>query len=805
MAVPKSKITLKLIISYVIAFLLSLIAFVLFYQQLIRFTETSNQSIDFNEHVFLISETITDLYEVESLGRNLIKKNDSTALQKYRLKIEKINTSIDELVLKYPDTSQHIKINSIKDLLRRKNENVKQLIKIYKRKNTELYYASAIKELKKIDPTFKDYSYTNRFKNLKKHQRKYLINLLEYSRVDNEDNLSNKTIDSIATSVTAVLLKLSRKEKQLQRKIEAKEDEIIENDRVLTSQIRSMLTSMEFEELQLYSLHNKQSKKVLSQTYKIILFFSLLTLVMVITFLYLINRDINKDTQNTIQLEEAKNYSEKLLKNRESLINMVTHDIRAPLNTIMGFLELIENNGAENTNKHYISQMQSSSEYMLHLVNDLLDFSKVEAGKLSIEFVNFQPNLIIENAIRQAIPNKDLKNLQVSITIYKELESLFVSDPYRIRQIAINLIGNAYKFTREGFIKIEATVEYSDQNKPFLKLLVADSGIGIPIEQQEHIFEAFSQSSESNKRNGYGLGLYITKNLIDLLGGSISLKSELGKGSAFTCRIPLKNSEIQQTSKNNINIPAATETTVVLIDDEKSQLVFLEAILEQQNISCVSFENAEKALKFIEIEKPNLVLTDIQMPIIDGFTLVRKMKTNPVTSIIPVIGLTGNSSFSSEEFQTAGFSNHILKPYKPHFLLEKISTLLDLKIDTNTHLNISNNSTYKGLLYDLTDIIHFMDNDIDAVKKVIVTFYESTQNHILEWENAILEKNCVLLKNLAHKMYPMFMQIKASKVSMRLRKLDLEEIDTKENLFVECEKIQVYIIKTMEDLKSFID
>jgi len=348
-----------------------------------------------------------------------------------------------------------------------------------------------------------------------------------------------------------------------------------------------------------------------------------MTILMVVTFLFFINRDINRDTKNRIQLEEAKNYTEKLLKNRESLINMVTHDIRAPLNTIMGFLELLNTNATDNKNVHYISQMQSSSEYMLHLVNDLLDFSKAEAGKLSIEKVNFQPNLVIEDAIRQAIPNKDSKNLQLLLNIDESLTSLFVSDPYRIRQIAVNLITNAYKFTKKGFIKVGASLEQSEQGNPCLKLIITDSGVGIPLEKQETIFEAFSQTKKSDIKNGFGLGLYITKNLVDLLGGQISLKSEFKKGSAFTVSIPLKPSEITLLPKEKLVLEPTTEISVVLIDDEQSQLVFLEAIMEQQGIACTSFQDPKKALVFIEKNVPNLILTDIQMP-----AFIKTLQTN---------------------------------------------------------------------------------------------------------------------------------------------------------------------------------
>lgn len=805
MTIPKNRITRKLIISYIIAFLLSVVVFILFYTQLNKFAKISDKSVNFNENIYLVTETITNLYEMESIGKNLIKTNDSTLLKKYRLKVGKVNASIDELILKYPDTSQRIKINSVKDLLRRKNKKVEQLINIYKNKKTDLYYASAIKELKKIDPSFKDYSYINRFKKLQKHQRKYLINLLEYSKSDNEANLSNKTVDSIATSVTAVLLKLSKKEKQLQQKIEAKENEIIESDRILTLQIRSILTSLEYGELQLYRLQAKESKKIVANTYKIILFFTLLTSVMAFVFLYLIGNDLNKNNSYKISLEKAKKYTEELLDNRENLINMVTHDIRAPLNTIMGYLKLLEQ--SDSSPKNYISQMQNSSEYMLHLVNDLLDFSTMEAGRISIENIRFQPHLIIKNAIDQVTPKTNKKNIQLLVAIDTKLESLYISDPYRIRQIAVNLISNAYKFTEKGFVKIEATLKCNAQKHFFLKLVVTDSGVGIPIEKQQTIFEAFSQNKASDKNLGYGLGLYITKKLMDALQGQISLQSDIGRGSMFECLIPLQKPDLfLQTDDKSFekSVNKHNEITVVLVDDEEAQLIFLEAILSQKNIFCISFNNSRKALDFIIANNPSLVITDIQMPIMDGFSLVKSIKAHKEAFKIPVIGLTGNSLFKEYQFKEAGFSDHLLKPYKPDCLLNKISQLLKIEIQTNGRLNPKRAEEYNNNDFDLRDIYMFMENDEIAVQKVLDTFCDSTEKNMEFWKKAIVNKNKLELKNLAHKMYPMFMQINARSISTKLKSIELETTNKNHDLFSECKTIQNQIEEVINKLKFTI-
>jgi len=346
---------------------------------------------------------------------------------------------------------------------------------------------------------------------------------------------------------------------------------------------------------------------------------------------------------------------------------------------------------------------------------------------------------------------------------------------------------------------------FSNPDNPFLELLIWDSGSGIPLQLQETIFEAFSQTKESDKQHGFGLGLFITKSLIDLLGGSITLESKIDKGSSFKCNIPLKTSTVKSLPKLSETLHFDTEITAVLVDDEKAQLVFLEAILEQQNIPYVSFQNSKKALQFIKTHKPDIVLTDIQMPVMDGFSLTKKIKQDITTAHIPVIGLTGNNSFSDQEFKNIGFSENLLKPYKPNFLLSKISQLLDLEITTNQTPNKISHSSHKSAFYDLTDIIAFMDNDLDAVKRVLSTFYKSTLNHIEKWEEAIVHKNRIQLKDLAHKMYPMFMQINAFKISKQLRKIDIEDINLQNNLYTECTLLKTEIEKTIRDLRGFIN
>ncbi|WP_010177830.1 ATP-binding response regulator [Aquimarina agarilytica] len=810
MTPTKNKITTKLVISYLLAISLSVIAFVLFYQQLSNFTNITKGAPNRNEHVFLISKTITNLYEVEALGRNLIKGKDSTDLDLYQMKVNEINEAIDQLVKKYPDSSRRIQINSIKDLLRRKNISVEQLTNIYNNKSTEDFYTAAVKELKQVDPTFRSYKYTNRFKEFKPHQRRYLIKLLDYSKQDNENKISNKTVDSIAESVTNVLINLARKERAIQKRIESKEQEIIENDRVLTTQMRSMLTDLEWQELQEAAKREEESQKVLSQTSRIILFSTLLSLLTALTFIYFINKDVKKNAKQQEQLAASKAYAERLLTSKENLMNMVTHDVRAPLHSILGYLELLSNSNIEEKELHYINQAQKSSDYMLHLVNDLLDFSKVEAGKLSIESVTFQPSVVIENAIKQSIPSEDAKDLKIVTTIDEALKRLFLSDPYRIKQIATNLISNAYKFTPSGFMTIDASLVPKNQNN-YLKLMVSDSGIGITKEKQKHIFEAFSQGDiSSTVYEGFGLGLYITKNLVDLLGGTLSLESELGKGSSFTCFLPLQESNSVLKESTSVSIAKRDDFVsiesihILIVDDDMSQLGFLQEILSHYKIPHTAFQDVEKAVTFAQQHKPDLVFTDIQMPINDGFSFLKLLKAHESTSSIPVIALTGNTEKSEQEFIEKGFTKRFLKPYKPDHLIASIRELINVEIFTSAIRQLSKVNLVTTS-YDLTDMALFLEQDMDAVKKILGTFLTITYERVVKWEQAIPEKDFDTLKDLAHKMNPMFTQVKAEAVYKNLRVIERTKETETIGFYGLCTETLKAVKTTIADLELFME
>ena len=510
----KRSVTFKIISGYLLAGVLAVTAFWVIYQQLTNYTQVAEIKNENNKKLFLIGEAITGLYEAESLTRNIIQTSDVKKFATYKSKIDTILKTINKVSEISDDTLQTQKIDSIKYLIDSKNENLEALIKIYEQQKQKGLYETAIEELKKVNKSFGGYeNYDERFKAYDERTKRALIDILEYTKKDNAKRLTNQTVDSLATSVKQVLAELEQKDQKYKREISAKENNLLKNDQIITKQLRDLLAVIERNEREHYFARLEASGKILDTTSNTILIIAAISLLIAIIFLFLITKDISKSQKYRNELEAEKTYTESLLKTRESLINTVTHDLRSPLNTVIGYSDLLERTGLNSKQKHYLGHLKKSSDYILHLVNDLLDLSKLEAGRMIIEELPFSPKKLIENTISSVIPIDDKKGLDIKMFTDDQLKKQYLGDPFRIKQVLTNLLNNAYKFTDEGSITINSKIIENGLSEKQMVISVKDTGIGITKEQQHYIFEEFSQGDEDTEKRygGFGLGLAITK------------------------------------------------------------------------------------------------------------------------------------------------------------------------------------------------------------------------------------------------------------------------------------------------------
>jgi len=798
----KRSITLKVIAGYLLVAALAAVAVWFVWNQVVAFTQLTEINSSNNKQLFMVSNITTNLYKTENLSRQLIQTGNKDELKLYQNQIDSIKENVESLKKSYAEGSMKNGLDSISQLLSEKTSNLKELFELREQERDQNYYSNVLQELKKVDPSFEeDYNYEKRFSNLEPHQRRLLIQWLDYSKEDNAKRLTNKTADSIIGAVRSVLNELEVANTRFQNTVNKKERELLENDMTMNQQLRELLVEIQKEE-QVASIERAEtSQQMIENSSLIILIAGIVSFLIILFSLFLIIKDITRSQKYRLQLEEAKNFAESLLKRREQFMAAITHDLRSPLNTVIGYADLIQKTPLDTKQSRYVDQVKRSSNFILHLVNDLLDISKLEAGKMTIEKLPFNPAKLISDTVYNSLPASKNKNVAVIVETAPNTDVQVLSDPFRIKQIIANLITNASKFTHEGEIKVNVGMKKEIEDSHSLIISVKDSGIGISKEKQEEIFKEFSQENSKIEKTygGTGLGLTITKSLTELLKGELSLKSEPGQGSEFTITLPViklgevavKTQEEETTSK----LPDLSGKTALIVDDEPSQLSLTTELLKSLGIKCETALNGNDALQKLNSKSYSLVLTDIQMPEMDGFDLIKNIRKLFKPVDLPVIALSGRTDIDAEIYKLAGFNKSLLKPYKPAKLQESIAEIFKLELKNkgnNKHQQSKNDH------YDLQDIYDFSAGDEKAVKTILEAFIESSRSQMKLIAVARENKDYREVARLAHKMVPMLKQINAGEIAQQMERLEKNE-KFSEAEFIDLKSSLSYLLTELEN------
>jgi PAS domain S-box-containing protein len=435
--------------------------------------------------------------------------------------------------------------------------------------------------------------------------------------------------------------------------------------------------------------------------------------------------------ETNIQLEEAISRANQMAVQAESankaksefLANM-SHEIRTPMNSVIGFSDLLASLITDKKQKNYLNSIQVAGKSLLILINDILDLSKIEAGKLEIQYEAVNPHVILDE-IKQIFTTKtDEKGLDFIIETDKSLPLTLILDETRLRQILVNIVGNAVKFTASGSIKLSVKKFNNEKNhdKIDLEISIIDTGIGIPSDQIHSIFESFSQQDgQSTKQyGGTGLGLTISKRLIEMMNGEIDVESTVGKGSCFklTLRdVMISTTEISVDSAIDLfeikNIIFDQQKVLVVDDIEPNRRLVKEA-LSQTGLEVLEADNGEKAILAVKKYSPDLILMDIKMTVLDGYEATTKLKADPKTKDIPIIALSA-SIWNDElkKIEESDFDAYILKPFNLSDLFNELykylkhsekevqkpnAEIVDNSLELHHHQNIENQSELLRIL-----------------------------------------------------------------------------------------------------------
>ncbi|MEO6346803.1 MAG: ATP-binding protein, partial [Aquaticitalea sp.] len=441
---------------------------------------------------------------------------------------------------------------------------------------------------------------------------------------------------------------------------------------------------------------------------------------------------------------------------------------------------------------YYLKHIRSASGYMTQLVEELLEFSKLEGGNIIIEAIPFKLSSIVQETSENIQANHTDKPIDLIVNQDLNMDRTILSDPFRIKQILYNLIGNAYKFTEKGSITVTSKL-VKGQDKNFAVITVEDTGIGIGKEKQQDIFKAFTQINNPNgdQQNGFGLGLAITKKLVDLLKGTLRLESEPGKGSTFFVSIPVKLSDKQiQTAPTPLEIPEF-DLKAIVVDDDPSLRQLITDILKQHKIEVHGFEDAKAALSEMDKLSFDLIITDIQLPKMNGFHFMETVKKMPTYQQQPIIAMTGRMDLDAEHFLESGFSSVIFKPFTADTLLNSFMELFPDAIQTSRKINkkLIQNSN----LFDITSISGFLDHDETALKSMLKRFLEDTKKTMSILKNAAKTNDVQTINDLSHRMLTMFKQLRVDSVVAQLESLEnITEVKEEEMKLLESNMATFY-------------
>ncbi|MDP8241087.1 MAG: response regulator [Candidatus Hatepunaea meridiana] len=416
----------------------------------------------------------------------------------------------------------------------------------------------------------------------------------------------------------------------------------------------------------------------------------------------------------------------------EFLANM-SHEIRTPMNAILGFTEILESKIKNEEYKEYIASISSSGQALLRIINDILDLSKIEAGKLELDYTAVNPHFIFREIEQIFFWKIRDKGLDFVLEIDRAMPKALLMDEIRLRQIIFNLVGNALKFTDKGYVRLSVRKEVTPMDKSTIDLIfsIDDTGIGIAKEDQKCIFEAFRQQDKqtSTKFGGTGLGLAITKRLVEMMGGEIKVESEIGKGSSF--KVILKNVAVassieiaDDTAGINPDSIKFDNPTILVVDDYKGNRFLVIEYLKSLNISFIEAADGKEAVEAAETYKPDLILMDLKMPVMDGYEATRIIKANNKLKDIPVISLTASAMKNEEEKITSvGFDGYLWKPVSREEIVTELMKFLPHSIEEimEANSNISASGNGNGMLFeDISDevmanlpvILNTLENDI---------------------------------------------------------------------------------------------
>jgi len=766
------------IIGYCLLVALAMTGIVKIYLEVIKSHGQSQDNSMLKKELLDLSNTLTTMYQAEGTASLLAFTDENENLkQEYDSLTNRVFDQIDSLRIISTDPIINSSIDSLSTLLSQKRKYAvemfelmasinKNVVKgftnrtiISKGDTDKLKYLLANVTQEKNDTVQTVAEKKGLFRRLRdavKSNDDTLTQISKSSQTEAKELMIPLLSDTIIDFINQIDKNVKTKNSQITHQLLTRQHELYTIKELVGTQINNIMEAMKDREYQANTDTLKEKNEALSRSTMVVAFVGLSALIVVIFFMSWTVQSLNKAQRLQKNIQEANKHAEKLLASREQLIYTITHDIKAPISSIIGFIDLLKEEVFSQKQRYFLNNMHLSASHILDLVRNLLNFHSVEKVQPQLTAVAFSPASLIHNIYESFLPLAQQKELTLDLKSSLEEKKTFLSDPFYIRQIVNNLLSNAIKFTQEKG-KIFLVSSLGEQNQ--WKISVQDNGQGIDTTDLPKIFDEFVRLRKTEeKEEGTGLGLLISKQLATLLGGIIDVESQKGTGSNFTLTIPLtpvtENPALQSDKTADVS-----SGRILFVDDDRAQLNLVSELMKREEMPYICCSSAYEVLNLLQEKPVDIIFTDIHIPDMEGFELLKQIRNMdfPQAANIPIIALSADCQKTESEVKAAGFSEFLIKPYS-------VQQLLDI-IEKYTSFRRKQDKTYSEKVgTEWQKMMNFVADDTEAATKIIDSFIEETWKDKELMEIAFQKKDNKTIKQISHKMLSLMRVISAQDV-----------------------------------------
>lgn len=586
--------------------------------------------------------------------------------------------------------------------------------------------------------------------------------LLEFQKQNSSGNqpVRAQSPDSVLYSLGKIMGRIYREETAQRQELARIETDLFQKQAALSTTIQTLVGNLQSQAIKVSNEQSQQASGLVFDVTFFLIIVIVLAVLGTLVLIFSILREIRINQRYQEDLEVSRQKSEELARSKQEFLANMSHEIRNPLHVIQGYRTVLEKTELNPDQQSHLQMIGFASDTLVEIVDDILDFSKLEAGKLKLEKHPFDPIALfgsIQNLFELSASEKKLRFdwvLELPDGLW------LIGDELRLKQVLNNLLSNAFKFTKEG--RIEVRVRWVSGH---LTVEVKDSGIGMRPQELEKVFQEFDQAdtSISRKFGGTGLGLAIVQRMVNLMKGKLEAESELGKGTVMRIKIPVEATEIPEWTKSDeadqtIDL---TGLTLLLVDDDRAGLRYLETVLNYFGAQVVSYPGGVAFRDEFVPAEFDLALIDIQMPEFSGFDVVQKLKFIPQFKELPVLAMTANVFIEErEKLLTFGFADFILKPFQENSLAARLGKFFPDRIRVTKSREVRSEDDF-SLPYQLNDLEKFCMGDEELLQEILRDLIRDTESDLQKLKKARLNNRWEVVFEICHQLGSRLGQIKS--------------------------------------------